>query len=250
VNCAVITGTSRGLGEALALQMLAKNYTLFCISRKRNELLIKKAVQNKAALYYHEFDLCDYNRIDALIDEIFNNIDLSSLSKVVLINNAATLDPIGPIGKVSSDIIVKNYELNMIAPALLSSGFIRKTKDAVIEKMIVSVSSGAAVKPYYGWSPYCSSKAALELFTKCVAVEQQQYTSPVKCITFNPGVMNTEMQEQIRRTPEIDFINKERFLNFYKEGRLVSPETVAAKLIALIESNRIENGNIYNVNEL
>lgn len=250
MNYIIITGASKGLGKAIAKQLISKDNFIICISRSKNKELINFANSQKAKLNYYKFDLSKINEIQRLMNKIFSNIDIDSISSIILINNAGTLSPIKPIDKARPNEIIYNLNLNLIAPIILTEIFINITKKLNIEKRIINISSGAAIKPYYGWSCYCSSKSGLEMFTKCLAIEQNNSENPVKIISFIPGIMDTDMQTQIRSTTKENFIDLERFIGYKNEGKLSTPDYVASKIIEIINRKEINNGELINIKDL
>jgi benzil reductase ((S)-benzoin forming) len=184
------------------------------------------------------------------MEKIFTTIDFSQAEGIYLVNNAGVVDPIKPVGNASTLEISKNIQVNLLAPMILSTYFIKHTCTIPTEKIIVNVSSGAANRAMYGWSAYCSSKAGLDMFTKTVAVEQAGEESPVKMISFSPGVMDTDMQATIRQTNKQDFADVEQFIDYCEKGLLRSPEVVSEKLLHLLFNESIENGQVYNINNM
>lgn len=245
----IITGTSRGLGEAIARKLISPNNYLFCISRNKNNELLEAAKNSSSNLEYFEYDLCSCDGIDALADCIFRRIDKSNIDSISLINNAGTITPTKRIEKISSNEIINSLNVNLIAPILLTSLFIKHTKNFNIEKRIINISSGAAKKPYYGWSCYCSAKSGLDLFTKSIRTEQENQDYPVKIVSFIPGVMDTNMQKEIRKCQSEDFIQLERFIAFKEEGKLLSPDFVAEKITELLSSNHFGERDVYDIKE-
>lgn len=245
----IITGTSRGLGEALALNLLTEGHHLFCVSRSRNEALIAEAKSKGIPLDYYEQDLNELDETEGVFKEIFSNIDMDVAESVTLFNNAGVLNPISPIEKYSKKDLMRNINVNLTAPMLAASRFIEHVGEAPIEKQIINVSSGAAVKAYYGWSAYCASKAAVNMFTSCVAAEQQGREHPVKIYAFAPGVIDTEMQGEIRKSTEADFAPLKRFIAYHENGQLMPPDFVAKKAIKLMTA-LFDNGSFIDVSEL
>ena len=113
------------------------------------------------------------------------------------------------------------------------------------KKVIADISSGAALKGYYGWSLYCAAKAGMENFIHSLAVEQQTQPHPFLPINIDPGVIDTDMQALIRATPQSDFADVERFIQRKNQGLLVSPDKVAASIINIIELPSLSFGNRY-----
>nr|MDA3886122.1 SDR family NAD(P)-dependent oxidoreductase [Candidatus Delongbacteria bacterium] len=127
------------------------------------------------------------------------------------------------------------------------SKFIERTLNYSCEKRIINISSGAAKKPYDGWSTYCSSKAALDMLTRCVNVEQNKKEFPVNVISFDPGIMDTEMQNDIRQSNKEDFSQLSRFIDFKENGALLSAEFVADKVIEVLSSDNFQTGEFIKV---
>ncbi|MBD8071484.1 (S)-benzoin forming benzil reductase [Bacillus sp. PS06] len=246
----IITGTSRGLGKALTEQLIQEDNTIFCISRRQNNELKNLAAKEGVNLYYFSCDLQKVEETERVMEKIFTTIDFTNAEGIYLINNAGMVEPIQPIGKTGSSDIAMNIEVNLIAPMILSTSFIRYTAEINTMKMIVNISSGAANRPIYGWATYCSSKAGLDMFTKTVAFEQDSEESPVTVISFSPGVMDTDMQASIRQSDESDFKDVEKFKEYHESGQLRAPETVSHALLQLILNGTPENGRVYHITEL
>jgi len=249
VKYIIITGASRGLGEAITRKLISPNNCLLCISRKKNNELLTIAKNNNTNLDYFEYDLNCLEGIDALVDNIFSKIDKCSIESICLINNAGLISPIKRIEKCKSNEIINSFNVNLIAPILLTSLFMRYTRDFNIEKRVINISSGAAKKPYYGWSCYCGSKSGLDLFTKCVRSEQENKEYPVKIISFIPGVMDTNMQEEIRTSQSEDFIQIERFIAFKEEGKLLSPDFVSERIVELLNSEDFGKSDVIDIKD-
>jgi len=243
----IITGTSRGLGESLVKELMNSGNFIFCISRNKNDQLIKLADENNIDLEYISFDLSHVDKINALMQVIFSKMDSSNIESLVLINNAGILAPIKPTEFCSSKEIITNTNINMVAPMILSSSFISNSSNISANKQIINISSGAGKKPYYGWSSYCSTKAGIDHFTRCVGMEQSVKANPVRIISFSPGVIDTEMQKEIRMTPREHFQDLDRFISFKEDGKLQDPDVVARHVLDLINNTELNNGEILDI---
>lgn len=243
----IITGTSKGLGEALAKRLISPENQLVCISRAKNTDLINLAESKNCILDYYEFDLTKIDEIKNLMTKIFSKIDKNNIEKITLINNAGTVTPIKPMGRSDDSEISKNIILNLISPIIMINNFIKLTREINVKKNIVNISSGAAEKPVYGWSPYCSSKAGVNLLTKTTAMELENTEYSV--FSFSPGVLDTSMQKIIRSSSEEDFVELNRFISLKEKGKLLKPSFVAEKLINLLSTDKLKNGGIYHMQE-
>ncbi|MBO9129122.1 (S)-benzoin forming benzil reductase [Bacillus sp. 165] len=249
MNYVILTGASRGLGEAIAHKLLHEKMVLISVSRKPNEHIIQEAKKKGAIVHTILFDLQSIHDIHSLAEQIFSHIDLSRVDSISLINNAGIVAPTKPIARAEHEDIIENVHINLLAPMLLTSEFLKRTKDLAIEKRIINISSGAGKNPIFGWGAYCTSKAGVDMFTRCIAVEEEQNEHPAKIISFAPGVVDTDMQAEIRSSSKEDFVDVERFLALKEEGQLLSPDYVADAVIDLLTTKQFEQGGIVRINQ-
>ena len=234
----IITGGSKGIGKGIIAAYLANDFQVFSIARSVNNELAK--------VTQLPYDLSKTGGIKKLISELFEKINPNEVEKITLINNAGTLGKIGKIEDI--DDIETSVALNTVAPLLLVSLFISLTKNWKAKKHIINISSGAAYKPYYGWTVYCATKAAIDMMTRTIALEQDGIENGVKIIAVYPGVVDTEMQAKIRKTDKDSFASIDRFLDLKANNALANATTVG-KQIFEIDNSDIENGSLIRVNE-
>ena len=74
------------------------------------------------------------------------------------------------------------------------------------------------------------------MYSQVADAEQQTAASkwPVRVFSVAPGIVDTQMQDEIRATPEADFGDLPRFVAYKQNGNLTSPEAVARKLMELM----------------
>lgn len=238
----LITGTSRGLGQALVAQLAAQGHKVFGLQRNLDEKV--------EGVHYLECDLSNIKKLPDMMDHIFDEIDLKKTSSITLINNAAVLNPIKSIQNASLEEISENITVNLTALIALTSVFIQKTQKENLKKTVINISSGAAQKAYDGWSLYCSAKAGVDMFTRCVGLEQSRQSHPVTIFSFYPNVMDTGMQKAIRDSSQEDFPSVERFIDYKKNQKLLSPDFVAKTLLDFSHHDEIESGGIYNIEDM
>lgn len=219
MNVFYITGTSSGLGKALAEELLKneENYVIG-ISRKC-ELSHPNYVHKKVDL------------TDELSTSMVRFGDHFKADRVYLINNAGTLGEIGYHGELDGGELAEAYKLNMVAPAILINSFLRAYKEQVAEKIILNISSGASVAPYPGWGMYCATKAGLNMLTE--VVKEEAAVNGIKSFHIQaiaPGIVESPMQEQIRSTPKDKFDMVDRFVELKETNQLQTPEETADML--------------------
>jgi len=247
MNYYIITGTSRGIGAAVAEGLIAPESVIFCISRGINTELVTKAEHAGCPLHYIQQDLGDIGALDALMHGIFSKIDTATARSISLVNNAGILGSVGPAPTNTSEAIQQILTINTAVPMALSSGFIRKFKSAPCRKVIINISSGAARRPIWGWSAYCSSKAALDMYTQTVALEEKDSPNPVIIYAYAPGVVDTSMQEEIRQTAPHLFKDRDHFIDYHRRGELLKPAAVGENIIALLRNPSKKNGSLLHI---
>lgn len=250
MNYYIITGTSSGIGEAIARKLILERHSIFCISRNLNESLTDLASSVQSNLWYFEADLGKTDVIPGLMDEIFSLIEFRNISAIALVNNAATLEPVGPAGNYDSEELAQHIKVNLLAPMLLTDCFIRHTSTLNVRKSVVNIGSGAATSPYAGWGAYCSSKAGLEMFTRTTMLEQKNKLHPVRVLSILPGVVDTGMQNKLRNSDAGNFPMKPRFEQLYRDNLLSRPNEVADKIIRLIFGQLPEESEIIDLRKI
>ncbi|WP_372745121.1 SDR family NAD(P)-dependent oxidoreductase [Lutibacter sp.] len=235
----IITGGSRGLGHGIAEEYHKNGYRVISISRT----ILKK----EYAVEQYQCDVSDVNQIEKTIKEIFSHLDKSNTAILTLFNNAGNLGTVNTLENIEPENISYTIQVNLTAPLIISSLFIKHSKEFNCKKKIVNISSGAAVNPYESWTMYCASKAGLDMMTKVVSKEQKEMKNGVKIVSLYPGIVDTEMQAKARNTPKENFKSVQRFIDFYENGGLSTPKQVAEKIYQLDVSGVLKNGRIIDV---
>jgi benzil reductase ((S)-benzoin forming) len=234
-NLYIVTGSHSGLGKSIVSQLLQdKNNTVIGISR-HNEI-------EHSQFQFISLDLSNIEKV-----KTFSFPDYSHFENIVLINNAGILGEITTLEKVSIDALDAVISVNYTAVMILSTLFIKAYQDAKIQKTIITISSGAATSAYPSWANYCASKAAIEMLMKCIVEEQKNKENPISAFAIAPGVVDTNMQLQIRSTDIQDFEFKPKFIDLYEEGKLYKPEDVAERIIEVGQSPYQFNDTVFRI---
>jgi len=218
---AYITGTSSGIGEAIANKLLDEGHQVIGISR---HCTIEKSN------YTHVFlDLSDLTAVSKF------NFDPNIDEDVILINNAGIIGPIKPIGHHIEAEIIEINNVNVIAPQILCNKFIHKFQALEQNYQIINISSGAGKHAIDAWATYCASKSAIDLFSETMAQELKDRNHlNWHIFSIAPGVVDTKMQANIRQSNEKDFLLKSKFLDLKSHGELSDSKMVAQQLFNII----------------
>lgn len=239
----LITGTSRGIGEALAQKILEEGNTVLGISRSRSETL-------KSTNYHHlSYDLSDTSQMSQIIDKVNEIVDKQNFDFVCLVNNASAVEPLGPIEKCPVTEVEAHVKIGLIAPMVLTSLFIQRFSREKMRKKVAFIISGAAYTPLPDESIYCSTKAGINMLAQCVGLEQKSREHGTEVISIGPGMVNTAMQLAIRSKTRDEFAMADFFRQAFEDGRLQEPDRVAAEIYSIL-GNKYEQGKMVSVSEV
>jgi len=185
---AVVTGASRGIGEAACRRLATAGANVVLLARSETDIQRVAQEIGDSALPL-TCDISVWSQVEAAFAKTvdrFGSVD-------ILVNNAGTIDPVARIedadplawGQVV-DINLKGvfYALRAAIPLMKGNG-----------GRIINISSGAATNALEGWSHYCSTKAAVLSLTGCVHKELAD--DDVRCVGLSPGTVATGMQKTI-----------------------------------------------------
>jgi benzil reductase ((S)-benzoin forming) len=211
---AIVTGHSKGLGEGIAAALLAQGIPVLGIARGPSLQLTKNF---PALLTEAEVDLSDSTALSSWLGGSDLHDFVQGAATILLVNNAGTVQPVGPLHDQDPLQVVRSVTVNVAAPLALAAAVVEVRGDAACR--ILHISSGAGRSAYPGWSVYCATKAALDRHAEAVALDA---TDGVHCVSLAPGVIDTGMQGEIRGATSEQFPMLERFIAMKEEGALQS----------------------------
>ena len=225
MNLYVVTGTTRGLGAALAAQLAGDPGTeLVTMSRRAATI---------------EVDFADAAATRAACDRLAARVGGKRYERAVLINNAGVVSPVGPLDAVDPGELERNLQVNLAAPMLLMGAFLRATSNAALRR-VINISSGAGRRPIFGWSGYCAAKAGLDMASRVAALECEARGLAVEVVSLAPGVIDTGMQEVVRGASVEAFADVERFREMKAQGALRPADDVARDILRLEREGRLK----------
>lgn len=240
---AILTGHSRGLGAAVTAELLARGVAVLGLSRSENPALARA---HPGQLEQVSIDLADGAALAHWLDGGTLARFVADADRVLLINNAGLLQPVGPLGSQDGAAIARALAVNVLAPLSLANALVA-ARPAARDCRILHVSSGAARKAYAGWSVYGATKAALDQHARAVAADA---LPGLRICSLAPGVLDTGMQAEVRASSPDRFPARERFAALARDGQLVPPQDAARRLVAHLLSEDFGREVVADLREL
>jgi NAD(P)-dependent dehydrogenase (short-subunit alcohol dehydrogenase family) len=244
----ILTGASRGLGAAMADQLLAPDVHLVTMSRRPDKALDAKAAAARAGLEQWAVDLAQPVAVAARLEAWLEQRD-GAFSSATLINNAAITGRPGPIDTSDAEDLSALLRIGLEAPMLLSSAFLRATRAWKAPRRILNISSGAGRSPLAGAAGYCAAKAGLDHLSRVTAIDESGHDNGAKIVSLAPGVIDTDMQTEMRSSDPSRFPEVQRFIDMKTSGQLASPQQAAARVLAWLDRSDFGNKPVADVRD-
>jgi benzil reductase ((S)-benzoin forming) len=243
MNLYIVTGTTKGLGKALAEKIaIDRDNELIAIARAPDAEIAGGVVINA--------DLSSAPAIERAWDRVDERIRGKRYARAVLINNAGIVAPVAPLERADPAELERNVFVNLVAPMLLMRRFLRSLESAAELRRIINISSGAGRRPISGWGAYCAAKAGLDMATRVVALEAQSRGLAVEAVSLAPGVIDTPMQGVVRGASADDFADVERFRQMKVEGALRPAGDVAADILRAESSGLLKADPVLDLRQI
>lgn len=231
----ILTGGSRGMGLAMARQILSQGHHLVTIARQPNEALEAVAQAHQATLLQWQFDLAVPHAAAEHLHAWLSTQGAPRFERAVLINNAGVIPPIAPLSHSDWNAVSQALRVGLEAPMLLTSAFLRATENWQIRRQVLNVSSGLGRRAIASQATYCAAKAGMDNFSISVALDEAVKPHGAKICSLAPGVIDTDMQVQLRSASEAAFPDVGRFASLKSNGALTSAEDAGARVLAWLE---------------
>jgi NAD(P)-dependent dehydrogenase (short-subunit alcohol dehydrogenase family) len=224
----IVTGASRGLGLAVARQLAARGQRVVTISRHRADSL-------PAAVTQWTFDLSDAAPAASHLSAWLGEQDAHAIASATLINNAGVVSQLAPLARIEAADLSNAIRVGLEAPLLLTSAFLRATASWTMPRKVVLVSSGLGRRAMAGSASYCAAKAGLDHLARALALEEAANDHGARIVSLAPGVIDTDMQVQLRDADPTLFPERSLFTALKEGGQLDSPTQAAARLLAYLD---------------
>ena len=229
----LITGGGRGIGREIALTMAAAGAKVAVIARTAEQVQETAELIRQADGRAESF-VADVTKSDAIEDAV-RTIERTLGPVDVLVNNAGTVKPFGPLGSADLNEWWDGVETNLLGPVVCSR--------AVLPGMtgrrrgwIINVASGGGTMGTPFFSSYVVSKTALIRLTECMALETKPHG--VYVFAISPGTVRTEMAEYSLHSPE-----GKKWLPWFQrifDEDIQVPAARAAQLVLTLASGRAD----------
>jgi benzil reductase ((S)-benzoin forming) len=225
----IVTGASRGMGRAIAEHLLSQQpaSTVLGISRQ--------APPAPAGLEQWACDLADPLPAAKRLGLWLGAFDAKRFATASLINNAALLTEPAPLVDADFDALSKAVRVGLEAPLLLSAAFLRATRNWTGDRRVLHISSGLGRRGMASSAPYCAVKAGLDNLARAQVLEEALQPNGARVCSLAPGIIDTDMQVQLRGADPKAFPDRELFVQMKTGGRLDTPAEAAAKVVAYLQ---------------
>ena len=251
----IITGASRGMGLAIAEQLLQADNFLLCISRTTQASLQAAADAQGASIEQWPLDLDHGQEAAAKLAQWLASRQPGRFASATLINNAGVLPPIAPLSQADPADIAKVLRVGLEAPMQLTAAFLHGTQawfhaqsglDVAgsgrqagsnaprFPRRVLNISSGNGRHAMASQAIYSAAKAGMDHFTRCLALEEAVAPHGARVCSLAPGVVDTDMQTHLRAADPSAFPDHGRFVDLKTQGQLTSPADAAARVLAYL----------------
>ena len=228
----ILTGASRGMGLAMARQLLANDHRLLCISRRPEPSLDQVAARQACTLEQWSLDLCQSEHAAGRLKVWLNGLRPEQFQSVTLINNAGVIPTLAPLSASDPAELARALRVGLEAPMLLTATFLNATASWPMPRKVLNISSGLGRRPMASQAAYCAAKAGMDHFTRCLALDEARLPNGAKVCSLAPGVIDTDMQHQLRNANAGSFPDRSSFTQLKSAGQLSSASDAARRVLA------------------
>ena len=220
----IVTGASRGLGRAMA-ELLAQQAGHQVLGLSRQAPPAPERVEQWPV------DLADPVPVAARLGAWLAAFAPDHFASATLINNAALVTDPRPLADSDPAALSASVRVGLEAPLLLSAAFLRATRSWRAARRVLHLSSGLGRRGMAATGPYCAVKAGLDNLARAQVLEEALQPNGARVCSLAPGVIDTDMQVQLRCADPSAFPDIEAFKQMKSGGKLDAPAVAAAKVL-------------------
>ena len=237
----ILTGASRGLGAAMAEQLLNADTVMLCLSRGRHPTLAARAAAVHAQLEEWPRDLAHSVAVADEVEAWLRTFDAQRFETAVLINNAGVITTPGPSDGCTSEELSSALRVGLESPLLLTAAFLRATSIWRADRRVLNISSGLGRRAMAGSAVYGAAKAGMDHCSRVVALDEAHRADmagdkrrAARIVSLAPGVIDTDMQAQLRAADIAGFPSRPYYEQQHAQGGLVSADETARRVLAYL----------------
>jgi NAD(P)-dependent dehydrogenase (short-subunit alcohol dehydrogenase family) len=220
----------------LAEQLLAPRTALLCLSRGRHPTLATRASAAQVQLEEWPRDLVNSLAVADEVEQWLSTFDPQRFAEAVLINNAGVIPTVGPSDGSSTIELSTALRVGLEATVVLTAAFLRATGGWRGDRRVLNISSGLGRRAMAGSALYGAVKAGMDHFSRAVALDEGHRAdsgrgAAARIVSLAPGVIDTDMQAQLRAADRAGFPSQEHFEAQHANGLLASAEDTARRIL-------------------
>ena len=237
----VLSGASRGLGAALAAGWRGEGWRVLTLSRS--------CPAGTPPGDWIEADLAMPVAAAARLAEALADVDPRAVESLIVLHNAATLEPLGPVDQAGAAALAAGLQTNLVAGVALLATAMAHFRGSAGRKIVAHVSSGAALRPHAGLTAYGAAKAGMDHFIRGLAADEVRQARPFLPVSLDPGALDTAMQQRLRDASPTEHPGAADFTQRHRAGQLGQVDAVAATLRAILASPQLQPGARHHVRD-
>lgn len=240
----VVTGGTKGLGRSLVMALVKEGHTVVAMGR---DSAVLAELHDGERIHAVHLDLAESAGVAEAAAEVLALPPVLEHGVTGLLHNAGDVAPVGAMSALDDAAWARALQVNLVGVQQLTRGLWAGLVAG--RARVVTISSGASLRPIHGWSAYCASKAALDMWTRSMAVEGQAHG--ITAVAVAPGIVDTGMQQAIRDAGPVGFPAHPDFVGYHENGDLVAPDAVAERLLpVLLDVDTFASGARFDVRNL
>jgi NAD(P)-dependent dehydrogenase (short-subunit alcohol dehydrogenase family) len=163
-------------------------------------------------------------------------MDPATLAGATLINNAGVISALAPLRSAKTSELANALRVGLEAPMLLCATFLGATQGwTQVPRKVLNISSGLGRRAMASSAAYCAAKSGMDHFSRCLALEEALLPHGARICSLAPGVIDTDMQVQLRSADATQFPDQGAFASLKDKGLLSSPGEAAKRLLAYLQ---------------
>lgn len=231
----IITGASRGMGLAMATQLMNPDAMVVGISRSASSQLVELAAQTGTVLSQWNADLSEPAPVAKRLQDWLQGLSHDDIQSATLVNNAGVISELVPLRDANAPDLARALRIGLEAPMVLTAAFLAATRHwHEVPRKVLNISSGLGRRAMGSSSAYCAAKAGMDHFTRCLLLEEAAHPHGAKVCSLAPGVIDTGMQLQLRSANAAAFADRGAFAALKEQSKLSSPADAAARVLAYL----------------